>query len=160
VYVAVRGTGPSVDQDAPTLDSTTAAPVIIWDATSLGCPKTAPTAVARFLILNVTMTNGLYKLGGSDGIPIQTGFDPTCDGDSCLLGNADLCIGTAGRKNCAKCYDQATALSMHLNTTIFTAYYGTDNSGRSFKSGTLNPLNFEEFAWEPVYKSVSDGVLG
>ena len=114
-------------------------------------------ALAHFLVANVTMTDGVYKWAGADIPPIQVGFDPTCDGDSCLLGSGK-CIGRPGRKNCAKCVPFNEMLTNQHKINVWMAYYGTDSNGRSFKSGSENPLNFEEFAFDPVYSSVLNSI--
>jgi len=114
-------------------------------------------AMAHFLVANVTMTDGVYKWAGASIPPIQVGFDPTCDGNSCLLGKG-VCIGRPGRKNCAKCVPFNEVMRSENKVNVWMAYYGSDSNGRSFRSGSENPLNFEQFAFDPVYNSVIDSI--
>jgi hypothetical protein len=114
-------------------------------------------ALASFLVVNITMTDGVYKWAGSNIPPIQVGFDPTCKEGSCVLGSGH-CIGRPGRQNCAKCIPAVDVLNRAHKIDVWMAYYGSDSNGRSFRSGSENPLNFEEFAFDPVFNSVVDSI--
>jgi hypothetical protein len=119
-------------------------------------------AVASFLMINFTMTNGIYlykavPAGDTiDGNPINAGWVSTCDASNqCLFGDA-ACIGMGGVMNCARCYDQTSVQT--AKTRVWAAYYGTDASGRSFVSGQDNPLNFLQYASGSAYTTIANNL--
>lgn len=116
-------------------------------------------AVASFLMVNFTMTNGvyLYNHNGTsiNGNPINSGWLPTCDGTQCLFGDP-ACIGMGGLMNCARCYD-ATDVDTAM-TRVWAAFYGTDSQGRTFVSGQDNPLNFLQYASGSAYTEIANNL--
>ena len=59
-------------------------------------------AMTTFLMLNVTMTNGLYERVAGFDQAVQVGFEPTCKEGKCTMGDG-ICIGkSADRQNCAR----------------------------------------------------------
>lgn len=117
-------------------------------------------AVVSFLVLNITMTNGFYRHTSDFHQAIQVGFSPTCNGNTCMFGNDQVCIGKSpGSLNCAKCAVSSEKL-VSMDPHIFTSYYGTDKNGRRFMSGTDNPLNFEALSASNTFSKVQDSVNG
>ncbi|CCW67996.1 unnamed protein product [Phytomonas sp. Hart1] len=94
--------------------------------------------------------------------PLKTGFAPTCgntkDGEKCLWDKTQVCIGDLGRRNCARCYSDLSELVKSAKVMIVASYYGTDLLGRTLTSGTVNPLNFREFAGKDVIKNIRKAV--
>ena len=111
-------------------------------------------AIVNFLVLNITMKNGNYANNNF----AQIGFIPTCDWDNkCLVGSSSLCIGTDKKMNCAQCATTVSDL-WTLKTSVWSSYYGTDKNGKTFKSGSNNPLNFRQFSSGSAFDEVSKDV--
>jgi hypothetical protein len=157
-YVYFQGAGEVTDPNLfPLIDGDSSALFMELGGDGRTCPGNQ-IAIADFLVFNVTMTDGIFKWGSAGEPPIQVGFDPTCDGDSCLLDANKKCMGLrAGRKNCARCinYDQLVG---ETKINVFLSYYGTDSSGRAFVSGAENPLKFEQFSFNPVFGTVFNDI--
>jgi len=114
-------------------------------------------AVASMLVLNFTMTDGMYRMTSSFGAPIQVGFMPTCtDSNNCAMGGT-VCLGLPGFKNCGTCVNSFADLEANP-IQVFASYYGTDSNGRTLTSGTENPLNFRALAADSVFNTVKNSV--
>jgi hypothetical protein len=114
-------------------------------------------ALASFLMLNITMTNGLYKHAAGFNQAIQVGFDPTCKDGKCTMGTG-VCVGDdTSKQMCSKCVSDVKELE-DMPVHIWTSYYGTDSAGRAMKSGTLNPLRFRQFANSGLEDDVQNSV--
>lgn len=132
--------------------------VTVYEANSSACGGTGA-AVATFLVLNITVNQGVYTYGsGAEAQPIGAGFTPTCVDDNCLTNPSAVCIGPKGRKNCATCYSRPSDVGATDSLTIWASYYGTDSNGRVMTSGGSNPLAFTQFSATPIFKSVSDEI--
>jgi hypothetical protein len=115
-------------------------------------------AVASFLVLNITLNNGIYRTTSTFSEPVQVGFQPTCTDDNVCLFDPDLtCIGAAGKKNCATCVHQYSDL-VRDQVQVFASYYGTDANGRTLQSGSENPLNFRQLSADAVFAKVRDSI--
>lgn len=133
------------------------------DSIVTGCAE-GQVAVATFLMLNYTMSNGdfQYDLGVNmtSAAPINSGFMPTCDAQNvCLFQNQNFgsaCLGEGSAKNCARCLDSNTTVK--LTTVVWGAYYGTDEGGRALTSGQSNPLNFKQFSATSTYENFANSV--
>jgi hypothetical protein len=116
--------------------------------------------LANFLVINFTLTNGLYRLLPSFSQAVQVGFQPTCSGGVCNIDTKMQCMGgPSGVQNCAVCvtsFDDLVANPVQ----IFASYYGTDSNGRRFASGASNPLNFVALSSQGVFNSVRNDVSG
>ena len=154
-YVSVYGMGPRSNFLYPSNESDSMA--VIMDRHP-DCPQTQPLAIVRFLVLNVTVTNGRYNYGANGDQGVQIGFNPTCTVyDACLL-SSGVCVGDRpGRRNCAQCVGNYTDLETS-GLRIWTSYYGTDANGRPMMSGSSNPLAFQEYTVTPIYNTVANDV--
>ena len=150
----VYGTGGHDDYEIPADDDDSSI-VVVENTTKCMLPTGEPGfAVVDFVVLNMTMTDGQYKYSSKMHMPIQVGFMPTCEGDTCLLGGR-VCIGAPGRKNCAKCIKTPQEMKNH-NLKVWASYYGTDRNNRRFMSGSSNPLNFQKFSSNSVFDKLTD----
>ncbi|AAZ11984.1 hypothetical protein, conserved [Trypanosoma brucei brucei TREU927] len=116
---------------------------VLYATTSDKC-KSDSLAVAKFLILNLSMKQGLYTYAGNASYPTDTGFFPTCERNQCLLSSDAFCIGNGVNNNCASCVEKGSLGK--AETTVWASYYGSAAGGVLFRSGDYNPKNFHAFS--------------
>jgi hypothetical protein len=125
---------------------------IVFNTTD--CNNEGELGMVSFLVLNITLANGLYKYYEDFRMPTGAGFSPTCDGYGvCLLDPSMKCFGEPGKQNCGECTNVDSKLAT-APLQIWTSYYGTDAFGRQMRSGSSNPLNFRAFSGGGVYASM------
>eukprot|EP00331_Platyophrya_macrostoma_P011539 CAMPEP_0176425096 /NCGR_PEP_ID=MMETSP0127-20121128/11207_1 /TAXON_ID=938130 /ORGANISM="Platyophrya macrostoma, Strain WH" /LENGTH=279 /DNA_ID=CAMNT_0017806235 /DNA_START=37 /DNA_END=876 /DNA_ORIENTATION=- len=121
-----------------------------------GCTS-GQVGVVSVLMLNFTMTNGVYTYGtvngSTSGSPVNNGFVPTCQSGQCLFGDS-ACVGPPGAQNCARCFS-ATDNIAALDLKIWASYYGSDSNGRTFTSNQDNPLNYLQYATQSAYSTLT-----
>jgi hypothetical protein len=166
-FVSVMGFGNATLRTIP--GEGTTGRVMVYDARQytehpcLNDPSlgTDPVAYVNFLILNISLSNGVFRYLSGHADPPGNGFVPTCDADDICTVDADMrCVGDIpGKKNCAKCYarnraDAVAAESMQ----VWVSYYGTDGGGKRLRSGASNPLNFRKYSMGGVYNDLVNSV--
>ena len=148
----VFGMGPLPYRDYP-LAGDDAAAIFYENVTGCGSNGFPGPAVVNFLVLNITMTKGAYSYTPADSpLPIQNGFVPTCKDGTCLIDGGTVCVGK-GKQNCATCVNSVNGL-LNTKVHIWAAYYGTDNNGRRFTSGSNNPIDFQQFSTDSVLNTI------
>lgn len=128
--------------------------MVVDNVTTPFCPYGA-LDVATFLVLNISMKKGKFVYDPEFRQPAGVGFMPTCSSkDICIFDQSMHCMGVErGRKNCAECIYDGNELA-RKGIMVWTSYYGTDKSGRTYKSGSSNPLNFRAFAAGNVFSKI------
>jgi hypothetical protein len=157
-YMSAIGFGNQTSRTLPPL--TSQGKVLIMDNTvnnpCIGNGATdTPIGFVSFLVLNVSMNNGLFTYLAGHENPPGNGFVATCtEGDVCQIDPRQKCFGDfPGRKMCGKCY--ATAAELAKETMqIWVSYYGTDVNGRTMRSGASNPMNFLKYSLVDVFDAL------
>jgi hypothetical protein len=159
-YLSAIGFGNQTSRTLPPL--TSQGKVLIMDNTvnnpCIGSGSTdAPIGFVSFLVLNVSMSNGLFTYLAGHENPPGNGFVATCtENDVCQIDPKQKCFGDyPGRKMCGKCY--ATAADLAKETMqVWVSYYGTDVNGRTLRSGASNPMNFLKYSLVDVFSAVEN----
>lgn len=123
--------------------------------------KTGEIGVVSFLVLNVSMSGGVFRYLAGHEQPPGNAFFPTCDSsDICSVDGDQRCFGDfPGKKMCGTCYDATKAADVALLTMqIWVSYYGTDANGRLMRSGASNPMNFRKYSLGGVYNTLINSV--
>lgn len=118
--------------------------------------STGAIGFVNFLVLNVSMYNGLFVYLAGHENPPGNGFVPTCtSGDVCTIDPSQKCFGDVpGRKMCGKCYEPAELAKTTMQ--VWVSYYGTDVNGRTLRSGASNPMNFLKYSLVDVFSALSN----
>nr|CCC91115.1 conserved hypothetical protein [Trypanosoma congolense IL3000] len=103
-------------------------------------------AVAKYLVVTMTMKAGLYAYESDLSNPTNTGFAYTCKEDQCLLASDAVCIGPEGKKNCAECVKKDSLA--RFQTTVWATYNGTAHENFPFISDSYNPVYFHRFSFD------------
>ncbi|KAJ9444819.1 hypothetical protein DIPPA_11561 [Diplonema papillatum] len=114
-YLSAFGAGKSSEVHIPVPSQDAVVPV--WEPNHHRCLGNQ-SAVATFLLFNLTLKDGDYTYKNAD--PIGTGFVNTCtdDGETCHFDSSSFCIGSSGRYNCAQCADSAEDLRVFIPVSL------------------------------------------
>eukprot|EP00996_Jenningsia_fusiforme_P002017 NODE_2864_length_1102_cov_26.865147_g2626_i0.p1 GENE.NODE_2864_length_1102_cov_26.865147_g2626_i0~~NODE_2864_length_1102_cov_26.865147_g2626_i0.p1 ORF type:complete len:243 (+),score=48.36 NODE_2864_length_1102_cov_26.865147_g2626_i0:170-898(+) len=117
-------------------------------------------AHAEFLILNITLKDGVLLEAGEMTTPAATGLQDTCDSDDVCIFDAGLpCIKSGDRSFCARCVDEKDTKGDEREPSVFIGFYGTDRRGRPLTSGGRNPITFRQFSAGGLYEKIKSTKL-